>query len=244
MRSRSFWSSACCFCRWCCCRWGSRPAGTWPTSPRRRSSARRPAGPRHRCAQLPAGPLRGRRQPRQLPRRRRAEGRPARALLVRHQERVRARAAGRLVAAADRLGVRRPLQSPRRRHGRATFDQGRRCGSGARVLSRRHVPRAARDSASFTPARSPSRRAWSCRSCRSRSGARATSCRAAGSCRGPGRIDIQVLPALGPLTGPRAGGRDCANARSGAGAHSRRAGRAGSVGNRRRCGTAGAAALT
>ena len=60
----------------------------------------------------------------------------------------------------------------------------------------------------------------------------------------PGRIDIQVLPPLGPLAGPRPPRRGRADARPGAGANSRRAGRAGSVGDGWRRSTAGAALLT
>ena len=135
---------------------------------------------------LPAGPVRRRRQPRQLPRRRRAEGRPARALLVRHQEGSVARAARRPAAAAHRLGVRRSLQSPRRRHGRASSDQGRRRRPGAGVLSRRHVSRAAGTrQISHRCIRDRCARGVADRA-RSRFAARAASCRAADSCRDPG----------------------------------------------------------
>ena len=57
------------------------------------------------------------------------------------------------------------------------------------------------------------------------------------------RIHIQVLPALAPLPGPGLDGRDCADPRSVAGAHSHGARRAGPVGHGRRRGAAGAAAL-
>ena len=60
----------------------------------------------------------------------------------------------------------------------------------------------------------------------------------------PGRIDIQVLPPLGPLPGLDPNAAAAQTARPGAGTNSRRAGRAGSVGDGWRCRTAGAALLT
>ena len=59
----------------------------------------------------------------------------------------------------------------------------------------------------------------------------------------PGRIEIQVLPPLGPLPGIDPNAAIDADPRPGARPHSGRAGRAGPVGNGRRRSTAGAAAL-
>ena len=125
---------------------------------------------------------------------------PARFSFVIKKEVARVPLAG-LRAAADRLGVRRPLQSSRRRHGRAPPDQGRRRRARRSRSFRRARSSRSRGSANFTRARSQSQHARSCRSCRSRSAARAASCRAAGSCRAGDAFTSRCCPPLAPLPG-------------------------------------------
>ena len=115
---------------------------------------------------LPARPVRGGRQSRQLPRRRGDDRRAAAALRLRDQARDERRAGGRPAAAPHRLGVRRTLQSPQgRRPTRAACCAPRpavtRWCSFPKAPSRRRS-----GSENSTPAHSPSRRAPPARWCR------------------------------------------------------------------------------